>query len=316
MAMKLQRKPLEVFSMSFLDIISCAFGAIVMLVLLAKNGDEAEHRDVADMAGLLRSIAQAEDQNTQFSAELEGAGAALSQIQAQRKNADTRQKALEAKVARAKDDVEELTSSAEGLAIVRKSQTRAATRVNTSKKRVEEVGGIPVDSEYVIFIVDTSGSMKRVWSRLLSEMDKVLDIHPKVKGFQVMNDMGDYLLKADRGKWIADSPRARRNVINAMKNWYGNSNSSPVEGLEVALKTYAKQGVSLSIYIFGDEYNGGSYDPVIESLNRLNTDKRTGKRIARVHGIGFVSGAATARFSTLMREVAKQNRGTFLALPK
>lgn len=214
--------------------------------------------------------------------------------------------------------MEQLESTAEALALVQLSQTSARIRVNTSPKRVDEVGGIPVDSEYVIFIIDTSGSMHRIWSRLLSEMDRILDIHPKVKGFQVMNDMGSYLLSADKGRWIKDSPRVRKSVLAAMKSWpsRSRSNSSPVEGLEVALKTYAKPGASLAIYILGDEYNSGSYDPVLASLRRLNTNRKTGKKIARVHGIGFVSGVSTARFSTLMREVAKQNRGTFLALPK
>ncbi|MFT6738356.1 MAG: hypothetical protein ACJA0G_002506, partial [Kangiellaceae bacterium] len=32
--MKKMRSPIEVFSLSFLDVISCAFGAVVMLILL------------------------------------------------------------------------------------------------------------------------------------------------------------------------------------------------------------------------------------------------------------------------------------------
>jgi hypothetical protein len=315
MAMKPQRKTLEVFTLSFLDIISCAFGAIVMLVLLAKNGDEAKHRDVSDMAGLLRSIAQAEGLNQQLTSDLGTANDVLQQTQSQNKSANLRQKSLQDTLATAKDKVQQLDSSAEGLSLVIDSQIRAATQVGKAVKRDDEVGGIPVDSEYVIFIVDTSGSMRRIWARLLSEMNNILDTHPKVKGFQVMNDMGTYLMKKNRGGWIQDTPAIRRNVLLIMKGWSSYSNSSPVEGLQVALKTYAKPGASLSIYILGDEYNGGSYDPVIKSLNRLNTDKISGDRIARVHAIGFVSGARTDRFSTLMREVARQNRGTFLALP-
>ena len=41
---KIQRAPVEVFNIAFLDIISCAFGAVVMLVLLAKNGTEDTER--------------------------------------------------------------------------------------------------------------------------------------------------------------------------------------------------------------------------------------------------------------------------------
>lgn len=297
--------------------ISCAFGAVVMLILLAKNGEQDEYRDVANIAELISAIGQAQNINQKIGGELDGASAMLAELRGKNEQAQIDKKSLEAEVKRAKDNVEELNDRAEGLSLVKASQTRAATRAKTKpKKRDESVGGIPVDSEYVIFIIDTSGSMRGIWARVIAEMDKILDIHPKVKGFQVMNDNGHYLFSNRRGHWLKDSTTQRKSVLNQMEGWYSSSNSSPVEGLEEALKTYAKPGISLAIYILGDEYNGGSYDPVIASLNQLNTNRTTGKRIARVHGIGFVSGASTSRFSTLMREVAKQNRGTFLALPR
>ena len=81
--MRVQRQSLSVFSLSFLDIISCAFGAIVMLVLLAKNGDEAKHQDVADMSGLLRNIAQVEDDIEKLNSDLSTVNAALSETEAQ-----------------------------------------------------------------------------------------------------------------------------------------------------------------------------------------------------------------------------------------
>lgn len=314
--MKPQRQLLEVFSLSFLDIISCAFGAIVMLVLLAKNGDSGDFKDVGKLATLIQSVSQMESQVQQLDSVQQNISEELKQLKSQRQSALKLSHSLESTVARAKEKTQKLNSSAEGLKILKESQLRAATQSDTSKKRDEEVGGIPVDSEYVIFIVDTSGSMQRIWSRLLSEMNRILDIHPKVKGFQVMNDMGSYLLKNYKGKWIKDGKKVRKRVINLMKSWFIHSNSSPVEGLEVALKTYAKPSVSLSIYILGDEYNGGSYDPVIKTLNRLNTNKITGKRMARVHAVGFWSGQDISRYSTLMREVARQNRGTFIALPR
>jgi hypothetical protein len=316
MALRPQREMLQVFSLSFLDIISCAFGAIVMLVLLAKNADQQPGPDIANMADLLRTISQEEDKISLLNQQLASRQQALSAVKSEAKSAAAHRSSLNDQLALAKQKGLRLDANSAGLSLVLESKKLAATRLNSTQKRDDAVGGIPVDSEYVIFIVDTSGSMRRIWPRLIAEMDKILDIHPQVKGFQVMNDMGTYLISANAGGWIRDSPRVRRSVLEAMKSWYSNSNSSPVEGLEVALKTYAKPGVSLALYILGDEYHGGSYDPVFRSLNRLNTDKKTGKRIARVHGIGFVSGVATDRFSTLMREVAKQNRGTFLALPR
>ena len=73
------------------------------------------------------------------------------------------------------------------------------------------VGGIPVDSEYIIFIIDTSGSMQRfAWAMVQKKLRETLDVYPKVKGIQIMNDMGEYMFTQYRGKWIPNSPARRR----------------------------------------------------------------------------------------------------------
>ena len=46
-----------------------------------------------------------------------------------------------------------------------------------AEKKNQLIGGIPVDSEYIIFIIDTSGSMfSYAWERMLQEMEATLDI--------------------------------------------------------------------------------------------------------------------------------------------
>ena len=181
--------------------------------------------------------------------------------------------------------------------------------------RDPEVGGIPVDSEYVIFIMDTSGSMKSIWDEVIDVMDRVLDIHPKVSGFQVLNDNGAYLIGGYRRKWIRDTPALRRSILNALRNWGAMSNSSPVEGLETALRAYARQDRKIAIYIFGDDFSGSSYDRVLETLRELNIDRATGRTRVRVHAVGFVSSRIHDRYATLMREVTRNHDGAFLALP-
>ena len=158
--------------------------------------------------------------------------------------------------------------------------------------------------------------MREIWNRVSSEVENVLAIHPKVHGFQIINDNGSHLISAYAGKWIPDTPQRRKSIFKAFKGWQSASNSSPIEGLQVALKRYAKANISLSIYIFGDDYTGSSYDPVINALVHLNTNKTTGKRLAKIHAIGFISNYSTNRFAILMREIAKRNGGTFLALPQ
>ena len=48
------------------------------------------------------------------------------------------------------------------------------------------VGGIPVDSEYVIFVIDTSGSMfQGPWNLVIEKVSETLAVYPEIKGIQV-----------------------------------------------------------------------------------------------------------------------------------
>jgi hypothetical protein len=313
--MKLQRPPIEVFNLAFLDIISCAFGAVVMLILLAKNGDEGSYNDTRQISTLIQTITKAQASLDELVGTLSDKENLLKQLQASSASNADQAEALEADVARSKNNVQQLTNAASGLTKTKKEQQRAATSEGNATPRDEEVGGIPVDSEYVIFIVDTSGSMKRIWRKVLNTMSEVLNNHPQVKGFQVMSDNGRYLISSSRGKWGKDTPQRRQAILNAMKNWVGSSSSSPMEGIEESLKTYAQKTGSLALYILGDDYTGGSYDTALAKVNRLNTSRKTGKKVARIHGIGFISrDYPSDKFSTLMREVSRQNNGTFMTV--
>src|SRR5262249_7111323 len=51
--------------------------------------------------------------------------------------------------------------------------------------RAQTVGGIPIDSEYIIFVIDTSASMNEHWRDAVQIMTEVLSLYPRVKGIQV-----------------------------------------------------------------------------------------------------------------------------------
>jgi hypothetical protein len=318
--MRKTRSPIEVFSLSFLDVISCAFGAVVMLILLAKNGEEGDFSQSANVAQITDSItalSQAQSSLESLEAQMAAQRAKLQQAQQDGASNSTKAEALEADVSRAQRNLLQLTDQASGLEVVLEQRKRAAISVGSAVERDDEVGGIPVDSDYVIFIVDTSGSMKSMWNKVISSMREVLNNHPQVKGFQVMSDNGEYLLPASAGRWRNDTSGQRSAVLRAMSSWSGSSNSSPVEGIEKALQVYGKRTDSLALYVFGDDYSGGSYDVTLASINRLNTGGK-GQKMARIHAIGFrqarrALGEDSLRFSTLMTEVARQNNGTFLS---
>lgn len=318
--MRKTRTPIEVFSLSFLDVISCAFGAVVMLILLAKNGEQGDFSQSADVGQITQSITAL----SQAQASLESAQAQLAAQQAKRQRArqegasnQNKAEALEADINRSQRDLQQLTDQASGLEVVLERRKRAAISTGTASERDTEVGGIPVDSDYVIFIVDTSGSMKSMWNKVVDSMSEVLNNHPQVKGFQVMSDNGEYLLPSSAGRWRNDTSAQRSAILRAMRSWSGSSNSSPVEGIELALQAYGQRTSSLALYVFGDDYSGGSYDTTLASINRLNTNGK-GQKMARIHAIGFRQptrdlGEDSLRFSTLMTEVARQNNGTFIS---
>ena len=65
----------------------------------------------------------------------------------------------------------------------------------------DAVGGIPVDSEYIIFVIDTSGSMQQYnWQRVQEKITETLDVYPAVKGIQIMNDQGSFMFSQYRDR--------------------------------------------------------------------------------------------------------------------
>jgi hypothetical protein len=317
--MKRKHRDLDIFSLSFLDIISCGFGAVVILVLISSNTTLPLPAAKGEVILLLHQVLSKEKVVRALQKNLENEINAVASKELQLQNAQDISKSLLLQQHSAAELSEKLQEDLTGLKLVQNSLLKLKRESNSLRsevKRITEAGGIPVDSDYVIFIVDTSGSMKEIWSQVTKELENVIRIHPKIKGFQILNDNGAHILSGYKGRWIPDTPKRRESVISLFKNWNSASNSSPIEGLEVALRSYANPNTKLSIYIFGDEYSGSSYDPVINAVTNLNNNRVSGRPLARIHAVGFISNDSTGRFATLMREVTRRNNGTFIALPR
>lgn len=285
----------EVFGMSFLDVISCGFAAMVAILTLAKQQPEsvvvepqlpAEATTVIDNSSLQRiaNLRKKIDAENSRSRDLQG-----------------RESLLKEELRGLEDEVLSLRS--EGPA---ESENGSTGTMDSPYD-----GGIPVDATHVVFVIDSSGSMKANWGQVTSKVKQLLSIHPQVKAMQVLSDMGDSLISGYDKKWIPDTPSARRNFNQSLANMSGFSNSSPVEGIERALRIYAPKAEKLAIYVLGDDFTGGDFESVLASIDRLNT-KGTA-RVARIHAIGFPWGQGD-RFATLMREVAYRNNGVYLGL--
>jgi len=321
----------EGFSLSFLDCICCGFGGIILLLVLTKIGEPAAlERARVDLDAL---VARLEAELAEIRGETTVLERALSTRSEQRSEELVRVARLQSDLSRIQGEFKsgkqdsEVSEILEGrLVAARQTLTEEMKRLQaqqrTPRTAEQTVGGIPVDSEYVIFIIDISGSMTNyTWSLVVSKMSQVLDIYPKVKGIQVMNDMGHYMFSSYAGKWIPDTPARRKAILDRLRTWRGLSNSSPVEGITRAIQSFAADDKKVSIYVFGDELRPEeSIDEVVRTVDRINTKDASGRRRVRIHGIGFPTTfqigleATGIRFAILMRILCEQNDGTFVAL--
>jgi hypothetical protein len=327
-----ERRGVEVFSLSFLDAVCCGFGAIILLFVLNKMGEPIVlERARQDLQGLIARLEEelyvVRGETARFDRALRSREEQLSKetesvarLRGDLTNVQGRY--------RASTQLSEIQDTIQGrLVAAQQALTEEMKRLQAERvyRRPPEapVGGIPVDSEYIIFIIDTSGSMQRfAWPLVQRKMKEVLDAYPKVKGLQIMNDEGVYMFSRYSGKWIPDTAARRKAIMNRLRGWNAFSNSSPVEGIEIAIRTYWKRDRRISLYVFGDEFTGDSIDRVLETVDHLNRPDRSGERKVRIHAIGFPTIFAQARygettgvrFATLMRLLCERNGGAFVAL--
>lgn len=327
--MRQRRAPAE-FSLSFLDVICCGFGAVILLLMITKTVQpQILERSTVEAAG---RVADLTEQLFEIRGETTVLNRELSAKREQISEFNERIAILQGALARTRSRYDSLDVTRNSnsiieqeLAIARQTLSDEQRRLlgDNAEKKNQLIGGIPVDSEYIIFIIDTSGSMfSYAWERMLQEMQATLNIYPEVKGIQVLNDMGNYLFSRYRGQWIPDTPARRDLIIRNLANWNVFSNSSPVEGITAAVRTFYDPNKKISIYVFGDEFTGDSIQTVVRTVDRLNSENVDGERRVRIHGVGFpvqfirppqlqVTGI---RFATLMRELAYKNGGTFVGL--
>ena len=323
----IKRRGIEEFSISFLDVICCGFGAVILLLMLTRplepilleNSEvdlseriEAREQALFEIRGEIRELLASDNAST---TDRLAAIEAIKELERQLE--DTLGKAMS--LGEAEREIDEQTAE---LASAKQTLTDEMQRLLglDFKRDSGLVGGIAVDSEYIIFVIDTSGSMQSAaWNQVVRKVDETLSIYPRVKGIQVMNDMGDYMFPQYRGIWLEDGAGVRNRIIQTLSGWAPFSNSSPVEGIREAIDTYYDPSKNISIYVFGDDYTGDSVEEVVDAVDQINIADEMGRRRVRIHAVGFPvyldqPNARIYRFAALMRELAYRNDGTFVGL--
>jgi hypothetical protein len=318
-------------TIAFLDVISCGFGAMILLLLITERSNPItlEFSDVQldqPIAALQQTVFDIRGETQILNRDL---NARREQLSAYRERIALLQRELsnvQGRFQTTNQTSDQNVEEENRLAIARQSLSAEMQRLLGSDftRTNNVIGGIPVDSEYIIFIIDTSGSMfYNAWPRVLEMVSEVLNIYPEVKGIQVMNDMGDYMFPAYRNQWIPDTPARRQAIVSTLRNWSPFSNSSPVEGITRAISTFYTPGQKVSLYVFGDDFlPGGSITRVVETVDRINQLDNQGSRLVRIHAVGFPVlfdldpryQDSLYRFAHLMRELAERNGGSFVGL--
>ena len=322
-----RRRNIEAFSLSFLDCICCGFGAIILLLVLSKIYEpvilEKTQEDLQQLIALLQEeLFEIQGQTTIVTRALSAVRLETSET---KMTLATLQKELES----VQGQYELMQEDDPGLNIDEGELRAARQRLTAEMQRLQRydrapndaIGGIPVDSEYIIFVIDTSGSMQQKWGWAEQKLGEVLDVYPQVKGLQIMNDNGRYMFQQYGSTWIDDTPQVRQAIKDTMRQWAPFSDSDPSDGIAYAIRTFWAPDKKISVYVLGDEFQGNSMESVIRNIDEINVEDADGNRRVRIHAIGFpysFGGSSippsSQRFAGLMRVLCERNGGTFVAL--
>ncbi|MEX0709227.1 MAG: hypothetical protein WD078_14810 [Woeseia sp.] len=326
--MRRRRRGIEAFSLSFLDCISCGFGAILLLLVLSKiHEPSAIDKTEEDLEQLIAML-----QEELY--EIRGDATVVTRELKSVREETTETKMTLARLQRELDRVQgqyqllqaespELDVDEGQLEAARQRLTEEMRRLRPNFRRAPDdaIGGIPVDSEYIIFVIDTSGSMQSKWGLVERKLGEVLDVYPTVKGLQIMNDNGRFMFDQYGRSWIPDTPQIRQQIKNTMRTWAPFSDSDPSDGIAYAIETFWSPDKKISVYVLGDEFQGSSMEAVLRDIDKINIENEQGDRLVRIHAIGFPYSfggrsipPSSQRFAGLMRVLCERNGGTFVAL--
>lgn len=312
-----EKKTSEVFSMSFLDIMACGFGALV-LILLISEFNEVEIIENKYTANLFLKkqdeVVTKTNQLNNIDEELTTKIKNLISIQDELNN-------VKNKLRNRANIVEELSK----LSQVR--QSKISLKKDDQKKPVEQVvaSGIRIDSRYLIFIIDNSGSMVEgaPWSRVVKEIETIIMTFPSLEGFMVMNDTGKTIVGS--GSWVEPTKSNRLDAIKKLKSVSAMTNSNPIPAIEKSINIYGKKYDDVGIFIIGDDIRENkNVDLRLLQINKLNT-KDDGSKYVRINALGFLTSRRLSlqgyafeddntKYLTLMRELTEQNGGTLVVI--
>ena len=335
----IRRRQTEIFSLSFLDCICCGFGAIILIFVISIGSRQREQLDV--LLALQRALAEQAAALTRIDAAQLEARREQQGIAPRLEEARRRQESLQAMIDQLERSLQQEKKGQQALLVdldELRQEIAARQRKPDHELKLKEVPpapvGLPVGSNFLAFVVDTSGSMRDpnfggLWPVVIRTIETVLDAYPNVQGIQLIDGDGRFIL-GRRGSgtagWLPDTPQTREAIKRTLRRYDQDTVSNPVPGIYNAMRfLFDKEnpGMRMGIFVFGDEFNSPqSADEVIRRLDELNPASEQGARAVTINAVGFPTtiryqfsmGNTGLRFANLMRTVTYLHGGAFIAL--
>jgi len=332
----IRRRQFSVFSLAFLDCICCAFGAVILIFVLSIDAQEKDK--LQSLQELQRALAAQLANIAKLSSSKEDLQRTNARITTLVTDARLRNDSLHALIADLEFKLQIEKRGQEALLVdIDELKKEIAARQKKPEVVLKEVDptplGLPIGSNYIAIVIDTSGSMRDpnsggLWPIAIRKIDELLDSYPELEGLQILDADGRFILGPRRGTgteaWLKDSPEVRDNIKRQLRRYDQDTISNPVPGVFNAMRfLYDRENpdMKMAIYVFGDEFVEVA-DPVIRRLDELNPADENGERRVIINAIGFPTtirytfsmGQTGVKFANLMRTITYIHGGAFIAL--
>ena len=187
-----KRRDMETFNLSFLDVVCCGFGAAILLLVITKIYEPVTiQKSQEELQNLIVSLQQElnliRGESTVLNQTLTEVREQLSENDEKKNRLTGDLTEMQGEFTASKALADEKTGEMNALLTARQSMTEVMKRLLKDFRPKDEttVGGIPIDSEYIIIVIDTSGSMYQgPWNLVIQKISETLAVYPQVKAFK------------------------------------------------------------------------------------------------------------------------------------
>ena len=306
-----QKKVQEVFSMSFLDIMACGFGALVLILLISEFQETTIEEDVKNDANELIKVSDIKEIKIKERDMLtKTIDSEVNKLVDLNKSLDNLNKNLKKRTAIA-SNLSEFASDT-NFSINKKRNLNSRSSLQQT-----EASGIKIDSKYLIFIIDNSGSMQTSgpWNKVIQEVDNLIQTFPDLEGYMVMNGGSPWLkpTKSNRNASI-DLLKLKRNILSL---------SNPIIALKKSINLYGKRYSDVGVFIVGDDIldpDNTRTEITSQEILSLNRDKSDDLYV-RINALAFLTSKdekayeqQNMNYLILMRELTELSGGALVVV--